>query len=432
MRVAPPRGRPGPRPPGPGRRRRRKARLDRGDPTGRSRVYAFAVSIYDVIVIGLGALGAATLDRLSRRGLRVLGIDRFAPPHDRGSSHGELRITREAIGEGAQYVPLAQRSHQLWRELEREAGATLFVDCGLLVIGRRGGAARHHGQSDFVGNTIACAERFGIPHTILDPAEVTRRYPQFSVGADELGYFEPGAGFLRPERCVATQLALAGRRGAELRTGERVLALAQGGPAEPVEVTTDRGRWRARHVVLAAGPWLPGLLPDGLARRFLVYRQVQYWFVPDVPEAFGRDRFPVFIWMYGAHEGAHLYGFPSDSPDRAVKIASEEYGTPESADDVTRTVEPAEVQAMFEQHVRGRLHDLQPRAARSSVCLYTSTPDGGFVIDSHPQLPGVTILSACSGHGFKHSPAIGEAVAERIVNGRSTLDLAPFALARFG
>jgi sarcosine oxidase len=390
------------------------------------------MSTYDAIVIGLGALGAATLDRLSRRGLRVLGLDRFAPPHDRGSSHGELRITREAIGEGAQYVPLTQRSHRLWREIERESGESLFVACGLLVIGRRGGAARHHGQSDFVGNTIACAERFGIAHEILDPAEVQRRYPQFAIGADELGYFEPGAGFLRPERCVAAQLALAERRGAEVRTGERVLALEQARADEPVVVTTERGRWLARHVVLAAGPWLPELVPASIARHFSVYRQVQHWFVPDAPAAFARGRFPVFIWMYGAHEGAHLYGFPSDSADGAVKIASEEYGTPVRPDTVDRAVSAGETQATFAQHVRGRLRGLQARPARASVCLYTSTSDGGFVIDAHPQMPGVTLLSACSGHGFKHSPAIGEAVAERIVDGASTLDLGPFALARLG
>jgi sarcosine oxidase len=136
--------------------------------------------------------------------------------------------------------------------------------------------------------------------------------------------------------------------------------------------------------------------------------------------------------MYGAHEGAHLYGFPSDSADGAVKIASEEYGTPVSPDTVDHTVAADETQAMFEQHVRGRLRGLQLRPARASVCLYTSTPDGGFVIDVHPQLPGVTLLSACSGHGFKHSPAIGEAVAERIASGTSMLDIAPFALARLG
>jgi sarcosine oxidase len=390
------------------------------------------MSTYDAIVIGLGALGAATLDRLARRGLRVLGLDRFAPPHDRGSSHGELRITREAIGEGAQYVPLAQRSHRLWRQIEQESGESLFVACGLLVIGKPGGAARHHGQTDFVGNTIACAERFGIRHETLDAAEVGRRYPQFAIRADELGYFEPGAGFLRPERCVAAQIALAQRHGAEVRSGERVLALEQSSRDSPVAVTTDRGRGLARHVVLAAGPWLPGLVPASIAERFRVYRQVQHWFMPDSPETFVRGRFPVFIWMHGAEAGAHFYGFPSESADGAVKIASEAYGVPVKADDAQRNVESAEGQAMYEQHVRGRLAGLQAPSARASVCLYTSTPDGGFVIDVHPEMPGVTLVSACSGHGFKHSPAIGDAVAERIVDGQSTLDLAPFALSRFG
>jgi sarcosine oxidase len=393
------------------------------------------MSTYDVIVVGLGALGAAALDRLSRRGLRVLGVDHFAPPHDRGSSHGELRITRAAIGEGAEYVPLALRSHELWREIERESGEELFVACGLLVLGKRGGAARHHGQSDFVGNTIACAERFGIPHEMLDARVVQRRFPQFETGTDELGYYEPGAGFLRPERCVAAQLELARRRGADLRTSEKVVSLASARAAAgggSVEVVTDRGRYLGRSVVVAAGPWLPELVPAPIAQRFRVYRQVQHWFRPEVPSAFSRKRFPVFIWIYGDHAGAHLYGFPSDSADGAVKIASEDYASPVLPDSVQRSVDPDEAQATFDRHVRGRLHGLSPRPIRSSVCLYTSTEDGRFVIDAHPEIANVTILSACSGHGFKHSPALGEAVAERIVTGASALDLGPFALSRFG
>lgn len=390
-----------------------------------------AAARYDLIVVGLGALGASTAYQAAKRGLRVLGLDRFAPPHDLGSSHGDLRITREAIGEGAEYVPLARRSHQLWREIERESGEELFVACGLLVLGGRGGAARHHGQSDFVGTTIVCAERFGIPHEILDPVQVQRRYPQFAIGADEIAYFEPGAGFLRPERCVAAQLDLAVRHGAALRVNERVLSLSQPHVGETVEVLTDQGRYRARSVVIAAGSWLPELVPPDVAQRFNVYRQVQHWFPPESPSAFSRERFPVFIWMYGEHAGAHLYGFPSDGAEDAVKIASEDYGAPVKPDALPRAVDPTEGETMFDRHIRGRLRGLSRSPVRSSVCLYTSTEDGRFVIDAHPEMVGVTLLSACSGHGFKHSPAIGEAVAERIATGASRLDLERFALSRF-
>lgn len=388
------------------------------------------MSTYDAIVVGLGALGSAALYQLSRRGLRVLGIDRFAPPHALGSSHGELRITREAIGEGAEYVPLARRSHVLWREIEREAGETLFVAAGVLILGRRGGAARHHGMGDFVGNTIDCAERFGIAHEILGAGEVARRFPQFAVAPDELGYFEPGARFLRPERCVAAQLALARRGGAELRTGERVLSFEENASGNAVEVRTDAGSYAGRHLVVAAGPWIIDLLAPQLRSSFNVYRQVQYWFAPEDAGAFTADRLPVFIWMYGRDAGDHFYGFPLDEATGSVKVATEAYDATTHPDAVDREVGAVESGAMYARHIAGRLRGIRPGAVRSSVCLYTSTPDGRFVIDAHPSMPRVLLVSACSGHGFKHSPAIAEAIAERITAGASCLDLVAFSMAR--
>jgi sarcosine oxidase len=172
----------------------------------------------DVIVVGLGAMGAATLYQLAARGQRVIGIDRFAPPHEQGSSHGETRITRLAVGEGASYLPLVRRSHEIWRELERRCGATLMQTTGGLIMGPRDGGPVHHGQDAFVQRTIALAEQGGIRHEVLSPDAVMERFPQFRVRGGAIGYYEPDAGMLFPEACVRAQIDGA-RRAAWSRRG---------------------------------------------------------------------------------------------------------------------------------------------------------------------------------------------------------------------
>jgi sarcosine oxidase len=210
---------------------------------------------FDVIVIGLGAMGSATAYQLARRGARVLGIDRYHPPHDLGSSHGGTRITRLSVGEGAEYVPLVRRSHRIWREIEAASGEALMLTTGGLVIGPTQGGSELHGQRDFVNRTIELARSFGIAHELLDADEVARRFPQFLMRGDERAYFEPEAGILRPERCVAVQLELARRAGARLITGEAVTGLAALGDA--VTALTATGGYQAAHAVVTAGAWIP-------------------------------------------------------------------------------------------------------------------------------------------------------------------------------
>lgn len=380
----------------------------------------------DVIVVGLGAMGSATLYQLARRRARVIGIDRFAPPHDRGSSHGESRITRQAIGEGEEYVPFVLRSHEIWRELEAGTGESLFLAVGGLILGRPAGRARHHGQVDFVGRTIASARRYRIAHEVLDAGQVQERFPPFRLTGDEVGYYEPGAGLLRPERCVAVQLEQARALGASVRTGETVLRIGPAG--SDVQVVTDRKTYTAGHLVVAAGPWLPALLGAPFTALCQVYRQVLYWFAPEDPSAFAPGRFPVFIWVHGGGDADYFYGFPIVAD--GLKLATEQFAETSDPDRVARSVAEAEVAAMVGSHVRGRLRGIAGRCQRATTCLYTATPTSGFIVDRHPEWERVIVASPCSGHGFKHSAAIGEAIAERVTTGLPRLDLAPFSLAR--
>jgi sarcosine oxidase len=382
---------------------------------------------YDAIVLGLGACGAATAYHLAKRGAKVLGIDRYAPPHPFGSTHGDTRVTRLAIGEGAHYTPLAVRSHAIWREIEAETGADLLTTNGGLIISGAD-AAEFHG-SPFFANTVAAAERHGIAHEMLDVAAIRARFPQFAVGDDVVGYYEPSAGFVRPEACVTAQLSLAEKHGAVLHRNETVI----GFDATPtgVRVRTDKGAYETAQLVVAAGAWLPSFLRPDTAQLFNVYRQVQFWFDVEDVDAFAPERFPIFIWDLPAGKGG-VYGFPAlDGPRGGIKIAVENYERTTTPGSVQREVSPDEARVVFDQFIAPHIKGVSSRCVRSLSCLYTVTRDFGFVIDHHPQFERVILASPCSGHGFKHSAAIGEALAQLALEGQSRLDLRHFSLARF-
>ncbi len=375
---------------------------------------------HDVAVVGLGAMGAATLYQLARRGLSVVGIDRHQPPHEHGSSHGETRITRQAVGEGADYVPLVTRSHAIWRELEQATGMSLFVQCGGLVVGRLDG-----GPNGFLRATVDVAERFGIEHHMLDRDALVARFPQFiGLGADDIAYFEPGAGFLYPEACIEAQLGEARRLGAEILAGTIALGIAQHGSG--VRVETDGEPIIADRLVVAAGAWTAGLLGAPFDRLLRVTRQSLFWFEPEDRSLYAVENgFPVFIRAFGAKSDEFSYGFPTPTGSRGVKIATESEEDEVDIDGYRAgpaAVDPVEFHRDF---VAGRLAGVTPNLIRSLSCVYTSTVDGRFVIDAHPRMDRVTVISACSGHGFKHSAAIGELVADRVT---AALRLASFAL----
>src|SRR5215472_3581325 len=230
----------------------------------------------DIVIIGLGAVGSAVLYHSAKLGAKVIGIDRFEPPHDQGSSHGETRITRQAIGEGREFVPLVLRSNEIWEELEGATNRSLLIRNGGLVLASAGIHGSHHGSNAFLAETIDAAKSFGIPHEQLTTDEIRHRYPQFELTAGEQGYFEPGAGFLRPEACVEAEIAEARRHGAKVVTSEIVTAVKNNDGA--VEVSTNRATYSAAKVALTAGPWISNFLSPEWASNFLVYRQTLCWF----------------------------------------------------------------------------------------------------------------------------------------------------------
>lgn len=382
---------------------------------------------YDAVVVGLGAMGSAALYQLARRGVRVFGIDRYSPPHDHGSSHGDTRITRLAIGENEHYTPLVRRSHAIWREIEAQTGADLLTQCGELIISSHNKLSSVHVEG-FFRRTVEAARRHGIDHDLLDAEQIRRRFPVFQVRDEEYGYFEQDAGFVRPEVCIAAQLTLAERFGAQIRRNEPVLAFEP--HADRVTIATSVGRYEADTVILAAGAWLPELGGHDFAKLFRVYRQVLAWFAVDGNEAdFAPERFPVFIWEL-ADSVQGLYGFPA-LDGIGLKIATEQYAATALPDAVERYVPGDEIAAFHRNLVAPHFRGVSARCTKVATCLYTVTPDAGFVIDTHPDCERMLVVSCCSGHGFKHSAAIGEMLADMVQGVAPSIDRKVFGLARF-
>ncbi len=390
---------------------------------------------YDCIVVGLGAMGSATTYQLANAGARVLGLDQFSPPHKFGSSHGDSRVTRAAIGEGIEYSQLALRSHALWRDIEAQTGKTLFRRNGCLSISGTDAVVMHD-VDDFFANIGEAARRYNIPHKTFDTPEAIRaRYPQFAVKAGDHAILDEEAGTLFPEACVAAQLQLAERAGATLKRDTQVAAITP--TAGGVEVATADGqRFIAARVVIAAGPWLPRFAAAEIARHFTVTRQALYWFeIKTNPERFLPENCPVFIWQVPQSADVHsdLYGFPLDgNPSSGVKVSHEENGGAVDPDTVDHAATPQdEIDRVYRSYVAPFLPDLGPRCLRTETCLYTRVDRSRFIIDADPRDPRINFVSACSGHGFKHSVAIGEALAQQMTQGRAAhVDLEPFRLKR--
>jgi sarcosine oxidase len=368
---------------------------------------------FDVIVIGLGVMGSATLDALARRGRRVLGLDRFEPPHARGSSHGRSRVIREAYFEHPLYVPLVRRAYELWHELERDRDARLFTQTGLLSLGPPEGTV--------VAGARVSARQHAIQHQELEAREIHRRWPVLQVPPDAKAIHETRAGLLAVEPCIEALLQRAAAGGAAWRTRETV----RGWTATPagVEVQTGRGSYSAGALVISAGAWATSLLP-GLAVPLRVERRVVHWFAPvRSPGALRAGHCPIVLWE---HVPGKMFYTTPDTGD-GVKASlhndgeetSPEEVRPPSADDETAS--------------RALLGRLMPDAAGETLdartCLYTTTPDGHFLVDRHPAHPQVVIASPCSGHGFKFAPAIGELVSDMLAGAQGP---APFAMARLG
>ena len=376
------------------------------------------MSDWDVIVVGVGAMGSAAAFHLARRGVRVLALEQFELAHDQGSSHGFTRIMRHAYYNAPGYVPLVQRAQTLWRELEETSGETLFIHTGGLSLGRP--------DALVVRGALLAAERFGLAHEVLDAGGVQQRYPGIRLSDDMIGVYDPSAGFLRAEPATLAHAAAARARGAEVRTQEAIA----GWQATPdgVEVHTENRVYRADRLVLTAGAWMAELLAD-LNLPLEVTRQVVGWFEADEPALFEPDRMPVWL-LQPPGDDEYFYGLPRFGPP-GLKLGRMHHLQPAvtPADLQRATDEPDE--ALLRSCLAPYFPGANGRALQLMTCMFTTTPDGHFIIDTHPRHPNVTLVSACSGHGLKFASVVGEIAAELALDGRSQHDIEMFRLERF-
>jgi sarcosine oxidase len=369
-----------------------------------------------VIVLGLGGMGSATLFHLARRGLRVLGLERFDLVHEYGSSHGLTRIIRLAYWEHPTYVALLRRAYELWRELESLAGERLLYITGSVDAGPEGGPI-------FEG-ALKSSQLHGLTHEVMDGDELHRRYPGYRLPQKIRCLYQPDGGFLLPERCDVAHIEQALAHGAEVRYREPVMAWdANGGR---VQVRTTRERYEAGRLVICAGPWASSLVPElnGLA---IPERQVLAWLQPSRPEHFRLGAFPVF--NLEVEEGRY-YGFPSFLIPGFKFGRYHHRGEQVDPDAVNREPEPAD-EELLRDFARRYFPDGAGATLMLKTCLFTNSPDRHFILDHHPAHPEVALAAGFSGHGYKFCSVVGEVMADLVAAGRARHDIEFFRLRRF-
>jgi len=373
---------------------------------------------YDVIVIGVGSMGAATCWQLAARGCRVLGLEQFGIPHNRGAHHGDSRVIRMAYFEHPDYVPLLKRAYELWDKLEHDTGQKIFHRTGGIYMGRPDGET-------IAGSRLAM-RKYNLPGEELSREQTLERHPQFRLPDDFVGLTDPLMGFVVPEQAMASFADQAMRHGAELHGHEAVLDWSANDTG--VTVRTALREYHADRIVFTGGAWSGKLLAD-IGIKLVVTRQVLAWVWPRKPELFAYGTLPVWVIETGA--GGIHYGFPMMPNKPGFKIAQHFPATPTDPDHVERDPQPGDLETIYPA-IRQFLPDADGPLLSLTTCLYSNSPDSHFIIDRHPQHERVIIAAGFSGHGFKFASGVGDALADMAMSGGTDLPIGFLSLKRFG
>lgn len=372
---------------------------------------------YDVMIIGAGSMGMAAGYYLSKSGKKTLLLDSFHPPHNKGSHHGETRIIRYAYAEGEEYVPFILKAQELWNELERDTGKSLFIPTGVLSVGNR--------ESNFIQNTISSSTTYSLPLEVMDPAEVQNRWSGITMPNDSIGCFEPTSGVLKCEESIKAYQMLAEMNGATILSNSRVKEIHI--QEEKVTIKTSDKTFYSDSLVVAAGAWSGHLLSMlDLDLPLTPVRKTFAWFDAN-EKIYNANDFPAFA--FETSRGLY-YGFPSVD-GAGLKVGRHDGG---------ERINPDEGMKQFGEIVEDEedliqfLNQYLPEIGRlkdGKTCMYTLTPDEKFVIDVHPKYSNVAIAAGFSGHGFKFSSAVGQALSNLIVSGKNEIDISQFSIDRF-
>jgi len=366
-----------------------------------------------IAVIGMGIAGSSIAAALARRGYRVTAVEQFALRHDRGSSHGDTRIFRRFPFEGPEYGRLAARSLPVWKQWNRDAGEELLVQCGGIDAGPPGSAA--------VAAARCLSELHPDPgNRFIDGAEINHSFPLLEVPPDWEAVYQPSSGYVRPDATLKFLQERARDAGARLLENFPATVEATGrgirihGPGETIECDT---------LFVAAGSWLPSLLPE-LRLPLSVERRVMGWFRLADGRKLVPGELPVFIF----HLDGTWYGMPTpegtlkagNHSHLGEKIEAGQAGEPCTADET-----------LISECVKRYFNGIEGKPFRMKQCIYTINERDRFIMDWHPERPGIAIFSCCSGHGFKYGPVYGE-IAVEMMEGKPSPDSEPFALKRGG
>ena len=364
---------------------------------------------FGALVVGGGVSGLSTAWQLARRGVpRVALVERFRLHHDRGSSHGQGRITRSTYSD-ERYVRLVRVAHaEEWPRLERDSGTTLVHRCDGMFFGPAEGELEQWAQA------VAAAGAPGVER--LTPREARARFPAFAFPDAHAVLHDTTGGVVA---AADTLLALDRRcrvEGVHVLEETRVLAIDPS--KDPIVVDTDRGQLLAERVVVTAGAWVGRLVPALRAHVRVSRQHVGYFDVSGDRSLRSLARFPVWVYLGDSTRGLY-YGLPEFGRP-GLKAALHDAGTTD--DDPEEHPGPdaaaiARVRAWLSQQLTLRLGE----TLHAETCLYTNTPDEHFVLGPLPGHANVVVGSACSGHGFKFGPLTGRILAELVLEGRTSV-----------
>ena len=371
---------------------------------------------FDCIVIGVGAMGSATLYNLAKRGRRVLGLEQFDIPHAEGSSHGVNRIIRLAYYEHPSYVPLLRRAYELWSEIESIAGEQLIYKTGSIDTAPAG-------HEVFEGSLESCLLH-DIPHRVLNHAQINEQFPGYQLPLGHMGILQQDGGFVLSERSIVAYANAAMSEGAEIHAREVVSGWEpdRGG----VRVFTDRGEYSAERLVITAGAWTSGLIPilEGLA---VPERQVLAWLQPIDGSLYTPEVFPVFNAYFdeGRYYGFPVFGIPGFKVGR--------YHHLEEIIDLDSTIKTVngEDEALLRSAVKKYFPKANGTTMTLKTCMFTNTPDEHFIVDSLPGNTQVVVAAGFSGHGFKFASVIGEILSDLAIKGETEHDIDLLKIDRF-
>jgi len=371
---------------------------------------------FDVVVMGLGIMGISALYHLSKKKIKVCGIEQYAPGHSKGSSHGETRIIRKAVFEGVDYYPIINRSYEIWKILEKETKKELLSKCGTLIIGDK--------NSSIIRGTKDVYNKYGLKYNLLNQKKLGNKFSMFSLKNKQVSIFDPEGGFLHAEKCIKAFQDQALKNGVKIFENEKIISW-EGSDSEII-VKTDKREFKTKKLIITVGPWAKSEM-ESLGVKLKIIRKILFWYNIQKPNNYIEGKFPVFLYEEGKND---VYGFPIINK-QSMKIA-QHFGGHEidSADEVNRSLSERD-----EQNLKEIINELIPELKLSisnhSVCMYSMTEDENGIIDRHPKNKNVIIGTGFSGHGFKFSAAFGEILMNLALNKKVPFNIDFLSFKRF-